>query len=56
MYSAFVSSPLCRSAHAFAGVPNDYCLQTDAEVSYSGGGTAINQPVRWEWDTVTIIT
>ena len=55
MYSAFISNPVCRSAHAFAGLPSDYCLQSDVDVSYSGVGTSINQPARWEWDTVSII-
>ena len=55
MYAAFVSSPLCRSAHAAASLPSDFCLLTDAEVTYTGGATVTNHPVRYVWDTQSIV-
>jgi len=55
MYAAFISSPVCRSAQAFASLQSDYCLLTDADVTYTGAGTSIDQPVRYEWDTTSII-
>ncbi len=55
MYAAFVSSPLCRSAHAFANLPTDFCLVTESHVTYTGGGVSFNQPVRYVWDTQSLI-
>ena len=56
MFAAFISSPICKSAHAFASLPSDYCLLTDIAFTYSGGGTVTNFPVRATWDTTSIVT
>jgi hypothetical protein len=55
MFSAFLSNPSCRSAHAYAGIPSDFCLVTDAELTYSGGGTVTNVPVRFTWNTQSLV-
>ncbi len=54
MFAAFVSSPLCETT-AFANLPTDYCLQTDVEITYTGGGVSTNQPARWIFDTQSFI-
>lgn len=36
----------CSTAHASDIYPSDYCFQTDIAITYAGGGTVTNQPVR----------